>query len=58
MNCVGEYLKLFNNYPYLSATFLELLDNVEKILIKFRNLYHWLKYYFNSVYDVLSIIKN
>ena len=32
MNCIREDLKLFNNNPFLSASFLELLDNVEKIL--------------------------
>ena len=60
MNCIGEELKLFNNNPYLSATYLEFLDNVDESMKKFRYLYlnqiinMVEKYYFNGVYDVLS----
>ena len=60
MNCIGEDLKLFNNNPHLSATYLELLDDVEDNLKTFRYLYlnqitnMVEKYYFNGVFDVLS----
>ena len=60
MNCIGEDLKFFNNNPYLSATFLEFLDEVDENIKKFRTLYlnqifdMVEKYYFNKVYDILS----